>query len=504
MTNKKSTANQIIHGTLLLTAAGFISRILGFFYRIFLSNTIGAEGMGIYQLIFPIYGLCNAVCTASIQTAISRYVASEGSHSEEKAKNTMHAGLFLSVSLSALLALVVYTFAQPIACFVLKEERCTALLRIMAISLPVGAIHTSINGYYYGLQKTSVPALSQLAEQIIRVFSVYMMAAVSIENGFLVTPALAVYGLLLGEAASVLYCLIALSFHNRKNASPRRGITAFRTQMKRIFLLALPLSINRFMLSLLQSIEAVFIPASLKKFGLDTTEALTIYGVFSGMAMPFILFPSALTNSIAVMLLPAIARAQSFGDKRQVKSASSLGIKYSLLIGILCTGIFLLYGKDMGLLVFKNEAAGNYIQILAWLCPFLYLTTTAGSILNGLEKTGITFLHNMAALAIRIFFVLFFIPRYGILGYLWGLLTSQLAISAMHLFTTKRLVDFTFSPTEFLIVPIVCFAVSVFGCNLFFQIFEFLSLPDLVMLAIRMGIICILYFSLIFSRERRS
>ena len=77
---KKSSMHVLIHGTLILTAAGFISRILGFFYRIFLSNTIGAEGMGIYQLIFPVYGLCNALYSASIQKAISRYVAYELSH----------------------------------------------------------------------------------------------------------------------------------------------------------------------------------------------------------------------------------------------------------------------------------------------------------------------------------------------------------------------------------------------------------------------------------------
>ena len=66
----------LITGTILLTAAGLLSRVLGFFYRIFLSRTIGAEGLGIYQMIFPVYGIFFSLCAGSIQTAISRNMRS--------------------------------------------------------------------------------------------------------------------------------------------------------------------------------------------------------------------------------------------------------------------------------------------------------------------------------------------------------------------------------------------------------------------------------------------
>ncbi|MFR8164922.1 MAG: oligosaccharide flippase family protein [Enterocloster sp.] len=64
-------------GALLLTLTGIASRILGFFYRIFLSRTIGAEGLGVYQMVFPIYGICFSICAGSIQTAISRFTAAD-------------------------------------------------------------------------------------------------------------------------------------------------------------------------------------------------------------------------------------------------------------------------------------------------------------------------------------------------------------------------------------------------------------------------------------------
>ena len=81
--NKKSlpfsalATNPILTGAAILTLAGFASRIIGFFYRIFLSQQIGAEGMGVYQLIFPVFSVCFSLCCGPVQTAISRYVAAQ-------------------------------------------------------------------------------------------------------------------------------------------------------------------------------------------------------------------------------------------------------------------------------------------------------------------------------------------------------------------------------------------------------------------------------------------
>lgn len=500
-----SRLHPIIHGTLLLTAAGFLSRILGFFYRIFLSNQIGAEGMGIYQLIFPVYGLCNAICTASIQTAISRYTAYEySSHSKKGMKRTLLAGLSLSLFLSTLLGIFVYAFAPWISIYFLKEERCVLLLQIMALSLPVGAIHSSINGYYYGMQKASVPAFSQLAEQLVRVFSVYLFVTISLEKELPVTPLLAVYGMLLGEIASVLYCLLALSIFSAQSLLEKRQTNApsFFLQFKRILFLSVPLSANRLCLNLLQSIEAVCIPSALRLFGLTVGNALEIYGIFTGMAMPFILFPSALTNSIAVMLLPTIAQAQAAHDQKQVRQVSSLAVRYSLVIGILFTGIFLFYGNEMGSLIYHNKTAGLYICTLSWLCPFLYLTTTTGSILNGLEKTGITFFHNILALTIRIIFVFLAIPRFGIMGYLWGLLLSQLAIAAMHVHMVKQLVHFSFSAYTFLFIPVIKLFISLAAAHFVFRFLPRLPISPIAFLASKICFICLCY-ALLYAKEIR-
>lgn len=167
-----------ITGTLLLTSTGFICRILGFFYRIFMSRTIGAEGLGIYNMVHPIFSICFAVCAGSIQTALSQYVAAN----QNKGKAVFKTGLVIAMALSLFLAWGIYSNAGFLARRLLLEPRCAPYLPVMAVSVPFSALHACINGYYYGMQKANVPAFSQVAEQIIRMGAVFLIAAVWLDS----------------------------------------------------------------------------------------------------------------------------------------------------------------------------------------------------------------------------------------------------------------------------------------------------------------------------------
>lgn len=487
----------LIKGALLLTIAGILSRFIGFFYRIFLSNTIGAEGMGIYQLIFPIYSLCHSIAVAALQTAISQDVATQTAlHQYKNARTTLKAGLILSLSLSLSVCFIVFRYSDFIALYILGDVRCSDLLKIMVLAIPFSSIHSCINGYYYGLQKATVPAFSQLFEQIIRVFSVYLLTSIYIENGFSISPALAVWGLFLGELASSTYSVLAASLHFSNKES--RGNSRLRERGRLLLELSIPLTLNRIMLNLLQSTEAVLIPSKLRLFGLDSKGSLEVYGILIGMAMPFIFFPSALTSSISVLLLPNIAQADSGNNTLQLKKNSSFGIQTSLLVGVLFTGIFIFYGQQMGTIVFNNEMAGNFIVTLAWLCPFLYLASTLGSILHGLKEMTSTFIHNILSLLIRIFFIWFFVPLFGINGYLWGILISQILVTFLHWYKVKKIIGLSFEPYVWLLKPVFSLFIGL-GIDFFIikSIPFFNLLPPIWDLGFHCLMVCIVYSILI-------
>ena len=335
----------LITGTLLLTAVGFFCRILGFFYRIFLSRTIGAEGLGLYQMIFPLHGIAFALCAGPIQTSLSRLTAA----SPEKGRAFLRVSLALSLSIALPLTSLIYTFADFLAARVLLAPECAPLLPALALSIPFCAIHACCCGYYYGLKKTAVPAFSQVVEQCIRIFSVLLIVHVCHTNRIPITVLLAVWGLLIGEAASAVFCLLVYGCSKSVAILPNAN-TPITPLLLPLLTMALPLMANRLTLSFLQSLEAIFVPNQLLLSGLSRVESVSIYGVLTGMALPFILFPSAITNSLAVVLLPAVSEAQAQNQPDKIEHTISMALRYSLYMGILCVGLFTRFGPALRIL----------------------------------------------------------------------------------------------------------------------------------------------------------
>ena len=415
----------LLRGTLFLTIAGLFSRIMGFFYRIFLANTIGAEGLGIYQMIFPIYGICFSLCASGIETAISRLVASKYALGKEKdALGLLKTGIFMTLLLALGCSFFIYHYADMISNAFLKEPRCTTLLKYLALTIPLGTTQSCICGYYFGIHKAAVPSIAQLVEQTIRIGCVFLLYHIYESNQIPLSPILAVLGLLAGELFCLLFTVACFSFHYREKYPLK--LSAFYKFANEILPLSIPLTGSRICISLLASLEATLLPNALKAYGFDTSTALSIYGVLTGMALPLILFPNALTSSISLMLLPAVSESQTSKQFQTLKKTIKSSFLFCITLGCGCLFFFLILGDFLGNILFESELAGNFIKTLSWICPFLYLNTTLNSVLNGLGKTSTTFFSGILGLFLRIGFLFFIVPKIGIQGYLYGLLASQL------------------------------------------------------------------------------
>lgn len=451
-----SRKHALLRGTFILTAAGLLSRIMGFFYRIFLSRTFGAEGVGLYQLIFPVFTICFSITTAGIETAISRTIASRSAKNKEKeSMNILFTGIFCSLILSFLCIFIVHKNSYFIANELLNDSRCESLINILIYALPFSSIHSCIAGYYYGKKQPKIPALCQLVEQTSRILTVFLLSYLFIKKEQPLPLTITVAGLIIGDAVSTFYAISSLNKVHRTLLSyawqlnkDHRILLSYAWQLNKgssyhsrkfkfsywsvaseLLTLSIPLTVNRLLLNLLQSIEAVSIPAQLQKYCFSNAEALATYGVLNGMALPCILFPSAITTSAAAMLMPTVAEIQAIGDRHKIIAITKKSCGLCFLLGLFCCLVFLITGRWMGIKLFKNESAGNFILTLAWICPFLYTNTAFQGVINGLGKTRLTLFINIIGLTIRISSVYLFIPKFGIKGYLWGLLASQLIIS---------------------------------------------------------------------------
>lgn len=531
----------IFTGTLILTLSGFLARILGFYNRIFLSNLIGAKELGIYQLIFPIYMLCFSLCCHGFETGISNLTSRFFAKGQKKnAHRLVRLGCLLSFCLSILLMFFLFEGADYLSTFILKEASAAPSLKIAALSLPFVSIKACLHGYYIGLNRSGIPAVSQIVEQITRVGGIYLLSISVFVLG--ADARIAAWGMVLGEAVSTIYTIFAylrtLFFENKtffqknfqinnsntKNQNKRisnknnsdkisknynkkyadkrtvaRHTDSFTLSTKELlrhfFSFSIPISVNHFCLTIISSLETMLIPFMLEIFFHSHTQALETYGTLTGMALPFLFFPATIVNSLSVMLMPAISSAYDQKQHRQMENTISVSLHFCLIIGIFSTFAFLIYGTVLGETIFHSKEAGQYVYLFSILCPFMYAAQTTSSILNGFGKTKQTLYHNLLGVGVRIFFILLLIPTKGIPGYLIGLLAGYSLQLLLNLFRIYQLVPFYFSTEKTLLFPVITAIGGGFLSKKFWEIASAaLPLSSFYILAIS-GLLYFIFFS---------
>lgn len=440
---KNFSKHPIITGTLILSFANITTRVIGFFYRVYLSRIFGAEGMGIIQLTGPVTAMAFALTGAGMQTAISKCVAAVSESERKKRHQYLYYGLAFVLIVALLCTYVVYTNAEFLADRFLAEPRTAPLLEILALCFPLSAAHACVNGYFLGKRQTALPAISQFVEQFVRVAVVYICCTSFLATGDKPSLTFTAWGICFGEAVALTLSLVGLWLGSRNPSGghkliphPSNRDTKILTSLLKM---ALPLSANRLAVNFLQSIEAIRIPLMLQAYGLSNSAALSTYGILTGMAMPVLFFPGAFTGALSAMLLPTISEAHSKGDKERIKTITIHATFFVVFSGLLFGILFFMFSDVLGTRVFKEPLAGVYIRALCLLCPFMYVNGIFTGILQGLGRAMSIFFINVTGLCLRLGFVFFVVPRYGIRGYLIGLLVSQIYSSGMYLWHCYRL-----------------------------------------------------------------
>ena len=431
-----------------MSLAGVLSRILGFLYKIFLSRQIGAENLGLYHLIFPIFTLILMLCGSGFQTTLSRYIA-KYRQQPKTARRFFYFSLFCASSLALLCSFLLYFYANTLSIYVLNDIRTAELLRICSFSFLPAVIHSCINGYYYGLKQTFVPSLSQLTEQICRFIGVFCIGCVlyalehpdislcpsnffSLRIDFPLHASHAVWGLVISEYGGMLISIILMMFgifqkqNERTSSRLDAPLYSWKTTTVLTLSMTIPLTLNRLISNICTSIEHMMIPKQLCAFGLTTSESLSVFGILSGMALPILFFPTVVTGSISVLLLPTISEATATHQTKVIQSSIAKVIQYGFLIGLTFTFFLLVFGEMIGTVVFASPLAGLFIKKMSFSTSFLYISGMLSSILHGLGRSRTVLYIQILSCGIRLFFVWKLIPLCGISAYLWSILLSSI------------------------------------------------------------------------------
>ncbi len=420
----------IIKGTLILTVAGIATKLLGFYNRIFLTRLIGVKELGVYQLIFPIYILAFSMCCQGIATTLTKQVSYYmGKKEETHAKKLFKYALLTSFILSLLAYLLINIFAHGISLYFLKNTDCTPLLKIISIAIPFISIKACINAYFVGLNMPGFQGISHFVEQIIRIGTAYILGVFwSAEK---INASLAVVAVISGEIFATLLAIIfyLVTKHNRDKVSTEKQEKAHPKLIYANFLRdALPITSTNLILTMFSSLEAIILPAMLFKFYNNNDMALEMYGIITGIVIPFLLFPATITTSLSTMLLPAVSYASAQKNNRTIKKAIVSSLSFCFILGIATSIGYSLLGQWACEFAFNSSAAGIILRNMCFMCPFIYMSGTMSAMLNGLDKAFNNMILNVIGISIRILFTLTFVSSYGISAYITGMAISYILL----------------------------------------------------------------------------
>lgn len=442
-------------GTLMILCAGLIIKTIGFMTRLFISNTVGAEGMGLYQLFFPFYSLVILTLTSGISIAQTAMISRESTKQEwQNVRKITAVSMILSLGISFIVAVGIYGGASNIGMYLFKDERLTLSLKLFAPFIPIIALGAVIRAYFYGTSRLGSTGISGIVEQIVRIMVIVGLASSAINFGLEYACLILVLGLVAGETANMAVLTGVYLF--RRDPKNTGANTMPRAKMLREILhVTLPVSINRFLTSALGAMEVIWIKNALIHTGFEYNYSLEEFGRLTGMVMPLIYFPMVFSNAIATSMVPAIAQALAVEDLRRCRHRISKALLFSVVSGVVFTSVFLAYATQIGRLLYHSERCGEMIFGMAFACTFLYLQQTLTGILNGLSKQGVLLGNTLVGFILRFGSIVFLIPVWGMQGYIVGFVLSSAVICFFNLAFLKKALGMTFEVGRWMFRPML-------------------------------------------------
>ncbi|MCL2853864.1 MAG: polysaccharide biosynthesis protein [Defluviitaleaceae bacterium] len=457
-----SRGQKIVAGALILTVAGVITRILGFVYRVYMSNIIGAEGMGLYQLIMPVYSLAWALTCSGFTTTVSKLTAQEKAKGQAgNVRRILKLSVAATTGLGLVTGAVMFFMSNEIAVHFFNDERIGLSLRLLSIAVPFMAAGSCLRGYFLGLQEHIVPAINQVLEQCVRMAVIFLIMGLFLPFGLEYAIAAAVIGIIAEEIFSFVFVVAAYKVRQRKAARPKAEMSLTAASGV-IMAMALPLTANRVTGSFLAAFENALIPQRLQIYGMSASEAISAFGQMTGMAMPLIYFPSAFLVSLAISLVPAVSEAHAVKDIRQISYTISKAMLFAAVIGFGSASLFVVFSCELGMAIYNQDISWMLIS-LGIMSPFLYMQVVLAGILNGLGFQVFIFRNSLISSVINIVIIYFLVPVRGIDAFVLGWLLSLIVIFTLEIRKLQESVELSFEFGQWFVKPFVsCLAAGLF------------------------------------------
>lgn len=481
----------IIMGTLILTAATTIVRVVGMLFRIYLANVLGAEGIGLYQLMLSFYFLMVTLATSGIRVAVSRLISEElAVRNYSNAKRVLRQSVALSLFTGLASAFVMYYFADYIGSNILNDERTTLSLLYLVPSLPFIAVSNCYKGYFYAVGKVAKPSIVQVTEQLVRIAVIFAIMDEFLPKGLEYGCAAVAIGMSFEEMFSLIITWFFYIFE-KKPFKPSR--TKADNMIFKILGISLPLSATSYLNSILRTVENTMIPARLLIYGLSAEAAMSLYGMIKGMVLPILFFPSSFLTSLSSILIPSVAGDNATANEKKVSYTLSKVLHFTAISGILVVAVFVAFPREIAVAVYNDPQVGDMIKIISYVCPFMYLNMVISSMLNALDEQMSSFKVNIIESVLKISIIYFFVPVYGFDAYLFSLFLTTILNTVLYLTRLLQVSCIVFDISNWIFKPIAAGAAAGFLSKLSYNIFVQNSTNNIFSLISSIIILSLLY-----------
>ena len=448
-----SGLGRYLKNAIVLVGASLLMRSVSLFFNAYVSGKIGAEGMGLFTLVMSVYGFAVTFATSGINLAVTRLVAAAiGEGREGEVRRILRRAVLYALAFGGTASAVLFFFASPIGTGILGDARTAPSLRLLSVSMVPIALSSVFSGYFVAVRRVGRNAATQLFEQGARIFlTVYGLLALA-PAGLSYACLALVGGSALAEFLSFFFLFMQYLFDRRKHVKATPCV-AKRRIMPEILHISLPIAFSTYVRSGLLTVEHILIPICLSLGGADRGAALAAYGVLHSMALPVVLFPTAVSSAFSGLLVPEMAEAQARGESTRVRYMTERALGATLLFSMLSAGVLSASAAEIGMLFYGNAEAGRYIRLIAPVAVIMYLDTTVDCILKGLGYQVYSMCVNISDSVLSIALVLLLLPRMGAVGYVAVIALAELYNFSLSILRLHRAVPFRASLARMILFP---------------------------------------------------
>lgn len=459
---------KLIINAFILTFSTVGLGFIGTGYRVYLSNKIGAEGMGLYQLIMSVHIMTSTISISGIRVTTTRLIAEElGRNNLTNIKTILKKALVYSLFFSTITALLQFYGAEFIGTHLIEDTRAIVPLQILSCSLPFVGIGSCFHGYFYGMRRVVKSVITEIIELATLIVVFATLLSVYLPKGLNYTCALIAVAMTLALIASCISSYILYLFESK---SPKSNYTKNeRYSLWSVAKISLPIAFSAYIHTFLRTFEDILIPSALRKFGASVSSSLSSFGMIKGMVLPILYFPAIFLASFSTLIIPEISEAKALNQTKRVNNIISKVFKFTLLIAVFASGLFIIYSKELGLYIYNSEQAGYLMRVLAPLIPFIYLDRVVDGSLNALDQQMSTLRYNLIDMVVRISLIYFLIPVIGITGFIIVLFAGTLVNAILSINRLLKVTKLEFLLFDWLIKPMFCVSLSAYSVKYYFD-----------------------------------